>query len=89
MTCPYLRYRGRDLCKWLDDWYPYRDPACCPDTCPCGTGPWGAWRAALGHFMDLNRDEFVKSKHHISKMRIVSTVHPGISEPLDAVGWSP
>ncbi len=48
MTCPYLRQRGgRDLCTWLDDWYPYRDAVCCPDTCPCGPGPWGAWRGTV------------------------------------------
>jgi hypothetical protein len=35
-------------CVWLRDWHPDKRPACCPDLCKCGMGPWGAWRSVAG-----------------------------------------
>jgi hypothetical protein len=46
MTCPYERFLdGEEECRWKLDWHPCDDPGCDIDTCPGGTGPWGAWRS--------------------------------------------
>lgn len=52
-------------------------------------GDWGAWRAGIGEMTALYLSGFDKPRQKMQQMLVIRTWYPGVSEPLDAVGWRP